>query len=208
MLGIALATLFSAFSLGLKTMTNPAFSTWIPILFFFLAGISALATIIILLFPFLKRLPFMQKNGKSILTIGAFLIVLIILASINPFSNWIETRNESHPTPQEIINDIYKELPSLQETLEQNYQSQPVRWTVTFQSLTNNDDGTQQIYTNPIGDNPLFISLYFTIDSKTYPQFNTMEIGTRINVEGNIVSVSLNSITINVAQLTFPESNN
>lgn len=201
-LKFSISTFLAASAVGFGAMQTNAWGL-VSAIFFVIAGISALATIIIVILPLLKRLPFVKRNEKSILVYSVIILIIIGLLIIKPAGNWITTIGESHPNPQEIINDVDNERPSLQDQLRKGYKGQDVKWSLNFQGLKDND-GTTEITAYPVGDNSIFIIVSFVVDTEQYPKFSTMGINTRFKVQGEINEVSYNTIKLDITQIIFP----
>jgi hypothetical protein len=108
----------------------------------------------------------------------------------------------SHPSPQEIYDNISQIPAYLQNNARQNYTGLSVTWDVKLFSENSSPSG-ELIYCQSIDDMPVLVS--FTTNISAYPQLQIMETGQEFIVQGTITSVTpYNVIELSDCQLTFP----
>jgi hypothetical protein len=106
----------------------------------------------------------------------------------------------SHPSPQEIWQEIEVVPPYRQDTIRQDYKGLSVRWGVTLWDATNSPDGVD-IFAYPLSANSPAIS--FTIDASFYPKIKTMQRGQQFVVQGTIADIDTIRIKLDDCHLIF-----
>lgn len=108
----------------------------------------------------------------------------------------------SHPSPQEIYNNISQEPVSLQDDARQIYVGFSVIWAVSLFNMTSSSDGGI-IWCTSV-DNPLDL-VDFTINISNYPQLQSLHRGQgEFIVQGTIEKVDPLYIELNNCSLVFP----
>jgi len=138
----------------------------------------------------------------------ASLLVIIIVAIFAVISNQGYFQESppsqdwqwSHPSPQEIWQEIEDYPPYNQETARQGYKGLSVTWGVTLFDATDSSEGVD-IWATPIGQSSP--SICFTINTSLYPEIKTMKRGQQFVVQGTIADIDTIHIKLDNCQLIF-----
>jgi len=151
--------------------------------------------------------PSLKKQVLIVLVLATVAIVVVAVSPITrqpqenvsipePYQVW----QWSHPSPQEIWQEIEGYPPYNQETARQGYEGLSVTWGVTLFDATDSPDGVD-VWAIPIGQNRPGVS--FTVDVSLYPEVKTMPRGQEFVVKGTIANITTICIKLDDCRLIF-----
>lgn len=187
-----------------------------------------LAVVIVVLlgwscWPFIQRkiLTYLSlKYRVFLILVLAIIVVVICIVSIGrsqedmstpastptptPTSTLTPTPPEewqwSHPSPQEIFEEVDASPLYLQDDVRQSYEGISVEWGVWLYSVTETTDGMR---VSTFSSEKGYRLVVFTVDINEYPQLKIVERGYEIVVQGTITKVDTIGIELGNCQLIF-----
>jgi hypothetical protein len=141
--------------------------------------------------PVLKDIIFVVVVLGIIAAIAFLVVRPLIIQSPTPTAT--EEWQWSHPSPQEIWQDINSQNPYLQDATRESYEGLSVEWGVTLSSVHECPEWKEypkgvDVWSYPVGHSTPAVS--FTLNSSLYPEIKSMKPQQQFVVQGTITEVT------------------